>query len=467
MVTLSFNHIQGKNGSHWNRLMREEKAKEYCIVAIDAAKFVNTAMVCTIYGDILQEPFEFDGSMTGYQLMKKYIDSVCETYALSQVIVGIETTAHYYEDLVRLCMDEGYVVRILNAATTARERETVLNYTKTDRVDLMAIVQSLLHGRGGTSVESMLELESLKTLTRARRALVNTQTRTINHLRLYMDHIFREFQGKNLKVEGENKVIKILDQFISKTSLYLMRNHPHPSDILTLGKTGLRKISIENNLKLREDVIDRLLDYADNSISKPKSMLESELLLLQLKLDEYELIHRQIKQLEDVIEEKLLETEGGILLSIPGLGITTAAELTAEIGNVHDYSHAGQLIKMAGTNPIVRQSGGKKANHYRISKQGRAAFRNVVYQVGKNVAIQNPEMKVRYLAMKDKGKKAGQSYIALGNRILRIAFAMINNQQLYKSSEADYCLEKVIAGKLKIKKKQDLFNQRYIKEVEQ
>jgi len=131
MVTLSFNHIQGKNGSHWNRLMREEKAKEYCIVAIDAAKYVNTAMVCTIYGDILQEPFEFDGSMTGYLLMKKHIDATCEAYSLSQVIVGIETTAHYYEDLVRLCMAEGYIVRILNAATTARERETVLNYTKT------------------------------------------------------------------------------------------------------------------------------------------------------------------------------------------------------------------------------------------------------------------------------------------------------------------------------------------------
>ncbi|WP_415579419.1 hypothetical protein [Filibacter tadaridae] len=94
MVTLSFNHIQGKNGSHWNRLMREEKAKEYCIVAIDAAKFVNTAMVCTIYGDILQDPFEFDGSMTGYQLMKKHIDATCEAYSLTQVIVEIETTAH-------------------------------------------------------------------------------------------------------------------------------------------------------------------------------------------------------------------------------------------------------------------------------------------------------------------------------------------------------------------------------------
>ncbi|WP_255551256.1 hypothetical protein [Sporosarcina sp. E16_8] len=81
--------------------------------------------------------------------------------------------------------------------------------------------------------------------------------------------------------------------------------------------------------------------------------------------------------------------------------------------------------------------------------------------------VQNPEMKVRYLAMKDKGKKAGQSYIALGNRILRIAFAMITDQQLYKSCQPDYCLEKVIAGKLRNANKQKLFNQRYLKEVEE
>ncbi|WP_246880477.1 hypothetical protein [Sporosarcina sp. 6E9] len=86
MVTLLFNQIKGISGSHWNRLMREEKAEEYCIVATDAAKFVNTAMFCTIYGDILQEPFEFDACLTGYQLMKKYIDATCKAYSLSQVI---------------------------------------------------------------------------------------------------------------------------------------------------------------------------------------------------------------------------------------------------------------------------------------------------------------------------------------------------------------------------------------------
>ena len=52
-----------------------------------------------------------------------------------------------------------------------------------------------------------------------------------------------------------------------------------------------------------------------------------------LKLDEYELF-RSNQAIKAEIEKKLLETDGGILLSIPGLGITTAAELTAEIGNL-------------------------------------------------------------------------------------------------------------------------------------
>ncbi|CAM3232234.1 hypothetical protein FITA111629_11360 [Filibacter tadaridae] len=71
-----------------------------------------------------------------------------------------------------------------------------------------------------------------------------------------------------------------------------------------------------------DSAIERLLNYARESISKPKETLVAELLLLRLKLDEYELIHRQIVELDEIIEELLLETDGGILLSIPGITMT-------------------------------------------------------------------------------------------------------------------------------------------------
>ncbi|EGQ20296.1 ISChy2 transposase [Sporosarcina newyorkensis 2681] len=462
MVMQSLKHIQGKNGSYWNRLMRNPEADRYCIVAVDAAKYVNAAMICTIYGDILKGPFEFDGSRTGFQVLQTAIKETREAYQLTDVILGIETTAHYYEDLVRVCMAQGYLVRILNAATTAKERETVLNYTKTDRVDLMAIIQSILHGRGATGLKKHQEFETLQTLTRAKRRLVNDRSRCINHLRLYSDHIFKEFQGKNERIDGKNQVVKIFDQFDSKSSLYLMRHHPHPEDLLSLGPVGLRKLSIQHNLKLREATIERLLSYARTSISKPKKDLYSELLLLRLKLDEYELLNRQVEELNEEIEALLLQTDGGILLSIPGVGVTIAAELTAEMGNLENFTSAGQLIKMAGTNPIVKQSGGKQASHYRISKQGRAPFRDIVYQLGKSTAQKNPEMNVHYQRLKDRGKMTGQAYIAIGNRMLRIAYAMRKKQILYQSQQPDYILQKVIAGKLRNKKKQALFYHRFV-----
>lgn len=65
-------------------------------------------------------------------MWKGEIDQTREAYQLTRVILGIEMTTNYYEDLVRVCDQQGYMVRVLNAATTAEERKKMLNYTKTD-----------------------------------------------------------------------------------------------------------------------------------------------------------------------------------------------------------------------------------------------------------------------------------------------------------------------------------------------
>lgn len=236
-----------------------------------------------------------------------------------------------------------------------------------------------------------------------------------------------------------------------------MRHFPHPEDILGLGTEGLRKISIRENLKLRDSSIDCLLKFAKESASKPRVDLEAELYQLPVILDSYEQMTKHIKELEKKIEKILLRTDGALLLSMPGLGVVTAAELSAEIGNVKDFIHAGQLIKMAGTNPIVRQSGGHQATHGSISKQGRRAFRNIVYLVGKVCSTSNPDLRKHYIALKDRGKKTRQAYIAIGNRVLRIAFAMLKKRDFYRSNELSYSLKTQIERKLSTKKSRQYF----------
>ena len=462
MVISTFNHIQGKNGSHWNRLMRGENAHQICIVAIDAAKYVHSAMISNIFGDILTKPFDFSASHLGFQQLVEAIEHAKKGYDFIEVVVGIETTGHYYEDLVRLCENQQYTVRIINAATTAEERKATLNYTKTDSIDLMAITQSLLYGRGETSRKAVPLLKELQTLSRAHRTLIESSSRAINHIRLYMDHIFREYQGTVTEIDGKMKKVELFSTIVSKASLYLMRHYPHPSDILTLGKEGLRRISIEQNLKLRDLTIERLIGFASQSVSKPKEDLRAEIILLELKLDEYALLTKQIEHLKVEMEQVLLQTDGGILLSIPGVGVTTAAELTAEMGDLSKFTRPEQLIKMAGTNPIIKQSGGKKAFTYQISRQGRGDFRGALYRAGRSMMLQNPAMQEKYKEMKERGKKPGQMYIALGNRLLRLAYAMLKKKQLYQSTQESYCLQSVIASKLRNKEKQSLFYNRYV-----
>ncbi|MBM7573739.1 IS110 family transposase [Aquibacillus albus] len=450
MVYSLLNHIQGKNGSRWAQFVKDTGTDYMLVVAIDAAKFTHKAIICTFYGDVLVKPFEFDASLTGFELINKHVQEVIKTIpkGIKEVVVGIETTGHYYEDIVRHCHQKGYHVRIVNAATTAQERQALLNWSKTDNLDLMAIVQSMIHGRGTSTELSTGGVHSLQKLTRARRTLVEERTDTQNSIRMHLDHVFREMQGKSIWIDGKRKHVKPFSTLFGKAPRYLMRHYPHPSDILNLGEEGLRALSIRENLKLRDESIRILLEFAKGSISQSKEFVEPDEFLLVQKLDLLDLLDNQIKILERKIEDLFVDTDGAILLSVPGIGIVTGAELYAEMGDISDFDHAGQLIKLAGTNPIVKQSGGKKPSYYGISKQGRRTFRNITYQVGKSLAVNNPEMKQRYLSLKERGKHPRQAYVALGNRMIRLAFSMIKNKSFYRTNYESYVLLDELKKKL-------------------
>ncbi|WP_148085408.1 transposase, partial [Filibacter tadaridae] len=104
--------------------------------------------------------------------------------------------------------------------------------------------------------------------------------------------------------------------------------------------------------------IEKLLYAANHSLSRSKEELAPELLILNMKLKELGNFNENIQALEREMEALLLQTDGVLLLTIPGIGVVSAAEFYSEIVDISNYDHPGQLIKKAGTNPIVKQSGG-------------------------------------------------------------------------------------------------------------
>lgn len=442
------NGKQGLRRSQFAKELRGADLEKVLLVPIDVSKVLQKAMILNYFGDVVQVPFSFMVSQTGMQLLIKEIEEAKQFCQAERVFVGIEATGHYYEDIVRLLTDAGYSVHIINPSSTHEERKQHLTYTKTDDIDLYLIAEALVGNKATNSKLPSGAYKVLQNLTRARRSEINKRSRIKMEIRVVHDHIWREYQGFSVLVDKKVKTKTVFSDFWGKASLHLLTHYPHASQVFELGEDGLRKLSKEHNLKIRKTAIDKLLFAAKESVSKPMELLSSELFLLKQKLKAYESATQTIKDYEQEIERIFIKTDGIFLLTVPGIGLATAAEIYCEMGDLSHYTNAGQLIKKAGTNPVIKQSGPGGGYFGRISKQGNANLRRAVYIAGRCLARHNEALKPFCTRLKEKGKKAGKINIAMGNKFIKIAFAMLKNQKPFEWNDPDFKYEQEISKKL-------------------
>ncbi|AEJ40296.1 Transposase domain protein [Sulfobacillus acidophilus TPY] len=68
-----------------------------------------------------------------------------------------------------------------------------------------------------------------------------------------------------------------------------------------------------------------------------------------------------------------------VLKTIPGFGPVVIATLLGELGNLADYAHPQQAVRMAGLN-VVSDNSGKHQGKTHLAKRGRPQARYVLYQ---------------------------------------------------------------------------------------
>ncbi|WP_251036102.1 transposase [Paenibacillus sp. ISL-20] len=84
---------------------------------------------------------------------------------------------------------------------------------------------------------------------------------------------------------------------------------------------------------------------------------------LRLLLSQYELLHSKHEELDAILDE-LLEQILNVqqLLAIKGVGRDTIAGFLAEVGDINQYRHPKQIIKLAGLNLKENTSGKRRCN---------------------------------------------------------------------------------------------------------
>ena len=109
-------------------------------VGIDIAKLNHFASALSSDGEVPIEPFKFTNDSDGFFMLLSKLSS----FDKDSIIIDLESTAHYGNNLLMFLVPKGYKIVVINPIQTATLRKNNIRKTKTDKVDTFIIAKALM-----------------------------------------------------------------------------------------------------------------------------------------------------------------------------------------------------------------------------------------------------------------------------------------------------------------------------------
>ncbi len=120
-----------------------------------------------------------------------------------------------------------------------------------------------------------------------------------------------------------------------------------------------------------------------------------------------------------------------LLTSIKGIGITLATALIIATGGFSYFDNAKQVSRFIGICPTYQQSGTSVHIKGGINRNGDANLRSLLYVASWSALRGNTACKECYTRLKANGKPSKVALIAVANKLVRQAFAVVKSGNSY------------------------------------
>ena len=384
-------------------------------VGIDVAKDKHDCCILNSEGVALVDCFTFPNNLDGFKKLLKTIQDC--TQKSDKIKVGLEATGHYSYNILGFLLDCGLPTYVINPLHTNLYRKSLtLRKTKTDRVDARMIATMLLSDVDLKSyTNTAYHNEELKSLTRYRFDKVQERAKLKQSVSRLVTILFPELEQ--------------LVPTLHCASIYsLFSEYPGAKQISEVHLTKLTNLLITASKgHYGRDKAIQIRDAAKASIG---SVMSAKSLELKHTIKLIQELTSEINEIESAIKQIIDELDPPIL-SIPGMGIHSAAVILAEIGDFSNFDSPDKILAYAGCSPSTYQSG-KLTNCYaHMEKRGSRYLRYALYNAAKYVCYWNPVF-AEYLAKK---RAEGKHYnVALSHatkKLVRLIYAMEKSGQPY------------------------------------
>lgn len=221
-----------------------------------------------------------------------------------------------------------------------------------------------------------------------------------------------------------------------KTALYFWEHYPSPQCLKNISveelAIELRKIGGNSCSTNKTRKIVSLIE-SDNDTAKTYQAERD--FIVQSIVKEIRYKNEAIKDVDNQLAIILPQT-GYKLESMPGINLTTASHIIAEIGDIQRFSTSDKLARFAGVAPIHFTSAGKGKEQR--SKQGNRILNATLYFLAVQLIStrgekqRNPEFYKYFHRKVSEGKKKPQAIICIQRRLINIIYGMMKNKTEYK-----------------------------------
>ncbi len=212
--------------------------------------------------------------------------------------------------------------------------------------------------------------------------------------------------------------------------LALLAKYGGPTGFATAGKRRLTATAKALAPRMYGRLIETILKALTEQTVVVPGTRAAELVLPQLAVQLQGLLAQRAeaaKQVEEALDAHPLSQ---LLMSMPGVGIRTAARLLLDIGDGTAFPTAGHLAAYAGLAPVTRRSGSSIRGEH-PSRGGNKHLKRTLF-LSAFAALHDPESRAYYDRKRAAGKKHNAAIICLARRRVDVLHAMLRNGTHYQ-----------------------------------
>lgn len=387
------------------------------VVAVDVGKAEFAFSVSDAVRQPLLKP-RTGCPMTASSLRQVIVDVERVLPAGSFVKVGIEAAGHYHRPL--LCAASwpvGWEVLELNPGHVTEQRKVLGKRTvKTDVIDLQAMTELLLSGRGLPVREHSMVLTELTAWSAHRTGRIALRTATKNQLLGQLD---RTFPGLTLALP---------DVLATKVGRLVAAEFADPARLAALGASRFIRFGKARGLQIRRPTADKLIQAAKDALPTADAAVARAVLAADLAL--LADLDSQIEHATAQLARLVPLSPFAPMLTVPGWAAVRVGNYGGALGDPSRFDNYRQIYRSAGLNPIQYESAGKRRDSG-ISREGSVELRRALIDLGLGLWLTEPAAKARGLELRARGKAGAVIACAMAHRANRIAFALVRDQRPY------------------------------------